>query len=65
MAELMTVSDVAKLLKVSRGAVQRWIRNGQLATIKTPGGHYRITQSAAEALMQEVTLTRPEPAVAA
>jgi len=52
MGELLKASDVARLLNVSGSTVRRWIEEGHLTSIRTPGGQHRITREAAEALMQ-------------
>lgn len=63
MAEWMKPDEVARLLKVTSGAVRRWINNGQLAAIKTPGGQYRIDPAAVEALLNRYEPPK-EPAAA-
>lgn len=39
-----SLSDLMKRWKVSRRTLYRWIKGGQLLPLKTPGGHYRITE---------------------
>lgn len=65
MADLMKPEDVARLLKVTSGAVRRWITTGQLAAIKTPGGQYRIDAKAVEALLRQTGGSPPDEPVAA
>ncbi|MCK5687334.1 response regulator [bacterium] len=40
--EIITVSDAAKLCKVTRATIWRWIKSGLLNAGVTAGGHYRI-----------------------
>ena len=39
---LLTRRDVAKLFGVSASTVTRWARSGLVASVRTPGGHYRF-----------------------
>jgi excisionase family DNA binding protein len=41
-AELLTVSEVARMFRVDSNTVRRWIAEGLLKAFRTPGGHYRI-----------------------
>jgi len=42
---LLTTSEVAKVLNVTRHAVAKWIREGKVNAIRLPGGRYRIPES--------------------
>jgi excisionase family DNA binding protein len=39
---LLTPAQVARQLNVSGGTVRRWLTEGHMPFIKTPGGQYRI-----------------------
>jgi len=39
---LLSVSEVAEKLGVSKQTVWRWIREGKLKVVKLPSGRYRI-----------------------
>lgn len=41
-SEFLSRREVARLFGVSTSTVTRWARAGLLATIRTPGGHYRF-----------------------
>ena len=43
-------SAATRLLSVSRPTLLQWIRDGQLRSERTPGGHHRIPQSEIERL---------------
>jgi len=58
---LLTVSEAAKLLKVSPLTVRRYIYAGKLKAIKTPGGRNRIPLSEIERLVGR-PLSTPEEA---
>jgi excisionase family DNA binding protein len=51
--ELLTTSQVAKRLSVSKSTVLRYVREGHLpGTIRLPSGYLRIPRSAVEALVR-------------
>ncbi len=52
--DTLTIGEVAEMHRVSRRTVERWIANGDLPALKLPGGLVRITQEAAEALLEPV-----------
>jgi excisionase family DNA binding protein len=39
--EYLSRGEVARLFGVSLSTVTRWARTGRIATVRTPGGHYR------------------------
>ena len=41
-SELFTPAETAQELRVSVGTVKRWCRTGELAAVRTPGGHLRV-----------------------
>lgn len=43
---LLTPGEVAKLFRVDPKTVTRWAKAGRLASLRTPGGHIRIPESA-------------------
>lgn len=61
MAELLRPAEVARLLNVSQGTIRRWITNGHLVAIKTPGGQHRID---AESVQRLMAFPRPPQAAA-
>jgi len=40
----LTTKSVARYCHMSVTQIKRWIQNGDLKAVQTPGGHYRITQ---------------------
>jgi excisionase family DNA binding protein len=52
-SDLLTVTQVARRLNVSTQAVRRWIADGKLKALRTPGGHYRIRPADADAAFRE------------
>jgi excisionase family DNA binding protein len=49
--ELMTPSEVAKVLRVDAKTVTRWAERGLLRSIKTPGGHNRFYADEIQAIV--------------
>ena len=49
---LLKPREAATALGVSYPTLKQWILNGTLKTIKTPGGHHRIPQTALNPLMK-------------
>lgn len=45
MAELLTITEAAKRVKVSRETIYAWIRTGKLIPVRTPGGRLRIPEN--------------------
>ena len=43
MSKLYRVIEVAELMKVSKRTVERWIKNGDLKTVKLPGKLVRVS----------------------
>lgn len=51
MAELLTANEVARRFNVTGSSIRRWILDGHVAAIRTPGGQYRIDPAEVERLM--------------
>ena len=54
---LLKPREAAAALNVSYPTLKQWILAGTLKTIKTPGGHHRIPQSALNPLMKSKPTT--------
>lgn len=52
--EVLTVTEVARFLKVERRAVERWINSGKLEATKTPNGRIKILRSKLDKAMREI-----------
>jgi excisionase family DNA binding protein len=48
--ELLSVSDAARLFKVSEGTIRRWVHLGKLPALQIGGGVIRIPAPNVEAL---------------
>ncbi len=53
LAGYVTTGEAARLLGVGLNTVKRWIANGDLKGIQTPGGHWRIPKADLECFMQK------------
>jgi excisionase family DNA binding protein len=53
--ELMTPSEVAKVLRVDAKTVTRWAERGLVRSIKTPGGHNRFYRTDIDAIVNGET----------
>jgi len=42
MEQVMTLTQYAEAVGVSRKTVLRWVHAGRISAVKTPGGHWRI-----------------------
>ena len=44
MGELLTITEAAKRIHVSRETIYAWIRAGKLKPVRIPSGRYRIPE---------------------
>jgi putative resolvase len=49
---LLKVREAAVLLNVSRQALWKWIKQGQIQAVKLPSGRYRIPESEIVRILQ-------------
>lgn len=49
--ELVTVEEAAKILKVRRETIRRYIKNGHLKALTLPGGDYRLRETDIQRLL--------------
>jgi molybdopterin-binding protein len=43
--EFLTPREASRMLGISYPTIKKWILAGQLKTVRTPGGHHRITMA--------------------
>lgn len=55
----LTPADAAKFLSCHPDTVKRWAKDGKLAAIKTPGGHFKFSRADLAAFLEQQTF-RPE-----
>ena len=53
--ELITVGEAAKILKVRRETIRRYIKDGHLHALTLPGGDYRLRDSDIQKLLSRNT----------
>ena len=51
---LLTTSEVANELQVSRNSVTAWVKRGQLSAIKLPSGQFRIPASEVRKILEPI-----------
>ena len=49
--ELVTVEEAAKILKVRRETIRRYIKKGHLKAVTLPGGDYRVREKDIQRLL--------------
>lgn len=62
MSELVSPKQVAKAMGVSESSLKRWCDQGRIPTVRTAGGHRRLSVSAVMAFLQQsgASLVSPE-----
>ena len=53
--ELITVEEAARILKVRRETIRRYIKDGHLHALILPGGDYRLRDSDIQKLLNRNT----------
>ena len=43
---MLTPREAARLIGISYPTIKQWILSGKLTTVKTPGGHHRVAETA-------------------
>jgi excisionase family DNA binding protein len=56
--KLLTTTQAAAMLQVSRDTVARWARYDQIEAVRLPSGHWRIREEDVQALLRR---ERPMP----
>ena len=59
-ANLLTIPEVAKQLRVNRVTVWRWTISGQIASRKLPSGGRRIPRSEVDRILAQRTIPNPD-----
>ncbi len=52
-SELLTTTEVAEMLRVSRSTVTRYVRLGQLPAIRLPSGYLRFRRQDVEKILAQ------------
>lgn len=59
--KVLTIKEVAELLKVSVQTVKNYIYNGKLRSFKTPGGHHRFLESEISKKIEQLMTAEEAP----
>ncbi|MDQ3396539.1 MAG: helix-turn-helix domain-containing protein [Deinococcota bacterium] len=57
---VMTVEEVARLLRVDEASVRRWLREGRLLGVKA-GRSWRVEETAVQTFLENEAKTQSEP----
>lgn len=60
---LHTVCNAAMIIGVGYSTLEQWIYKGKVSTVKTPGGHYRISQREIERVLARTFVKRDRESV--
>ena len=59
--QLLTPREASRMLGISYPSIKKWILEGKLKTIKTPGGHHRLTLASLKPFLEaDSTLPKSE-----
>lgn len=56
---LLEIAQAAHRLSVCHETIRRWIHSGKLAAVKTPGGHWRVSQASVDTLATTTNTNKP------
>jgi excisionase family DNA binding protein len=56
--QLITVEEAAKILKVRRETIRRYIKSGYLKALTLPGGDYRLREKDIQGLLSRPSQVR-------
>lgn len=48
--QILTPREAAQMVGISYPTIKKWILEGAIKTIKTPGGHHRLTVESVQTL---------------
>lgn len=57
--QLLTPREASRMLGISYPAIKKWILEGKIKTVRTPGGHHRLTLTSLRPYI-EADSARPE-----
>lgn len=58
---LLTAREASKVLGVSYPTIKKWVLDGKLRTIKTPGGHHLVTFASLRPYLEDVHGAKEDP----
>jgi len=57
--QLLTPREASRMLGISYPAIKKWILEGKIKTVQTPGGHHRLSQASLRPFLKADNV-RPE-----
>jgi molybdopterin-binding protein len=58
--QLLTAREASRMLGISYPTIKKWILEGKIKTVRTPGGHHRLSRAGLQPFLQADS-ARPEP----
>lgn len=58
--QLLTPREASRMLGISYPTIKKWILEGKIKTVQTPGGHHRLSQSSLRPFLKADN-ARPDP----
>jgi molybdopterin-binding protein len=58
--QLLTAREASRMLGISYPTIKKWILEGKIKTVRTPGGHHRLSRASLQPFLQADS-ARPEP----
>ena len=52
-ATLMTPREAARMMGISYPTLKKWILDGKINTVQTPGGHHRLTEASLRPFLKQ------------
>jgi molybdopterin-binding protein len=57
--QLLTAREASRMLGISYPTIKKWILEGKIKTVRTPGGHHRLSRTSLQPFLQADS-ARPE-----
>jgi molybdopterin-binding protein len=52
-SNMMTPREAARMIGISYPTIKKWILDGKLKTVQTPGGHHRLSETSLKPFLDE------------
>ena len=55
----LSTGRAAKMLSVTPDTILKWIKQGRICALRTPGGHYRVPEDQIKTIIDQIGQTEP------